>query len=61
GRRKLPLYAGLQDRDELLDEIRRRAGLDTQDDAAEIDVPAAPVAGEAPPLAAERQQRPAEQ
>jgi len=27
GRRKLPLYAGLQDRDELLVEIRRRAGL----------------------------------
>jgi hypothetical protein len=27
GRRKLPLYAGLQDRDELLDEIRQRAGL----------------------------------
>jgi hypothetical protein len=28
GRRKLPVYAGLQDRDELLVEIRRRAGLD---------------------------------
>jgi hypothetical protein len=27
GRRKLPLYAGLEDRDELLAEIRRRAGL----------------------------------
>jgi len=30
GRKKLPLYAGLQDRDELLDEIRRRAGLEDQ-------------------------------
>jgi hypothetical protein len=28
GRAKLPLYAGLEDRDELLAEIRRRAGLD---------------------------------
>jgi hypothetical protein len=27
GRRKLPLYAGLEDRDELLAEIRQRAGL----------------------------------
>jgi hypothetical protein len=27
GRTKLPLYAGLADRDELLDEIRQRAGL----------------------------------
>lgn len=27
GRTRLPLYAGLQDRDELLDEIRRRAAL----------------------------------
>jgi hypothetical protein len=27
GRTKLPLYAGLEDRDELLDEIRRRVGL----------------------------------
>ena len=28
GRTKLPLYAGLADRDELLEEIRQRAGLD---------------------------------
>lgn len=28
GRTKLPLYAGLANREELLDEIRRRAGLD---------------------------------
>jgi hypothetical protein len=31
GRRKLPLYAGLQDRDELLGEIRRRASLSEED------------------------------
>ena len=30
GRTKLPLYAGLEDRDELLDEIRRRVGLQEQ-------------------------------
>ena len=30
GRTKLPLYAGLQERDELLAEIRRRADLDTE-------------------------------
>lgn len=30
GRTKLPLYAGLQDRDELLAEIRRRAGLEIE-------------------------------
>src|SRR6266540_6804564 len=30
GRTKLPLYAGLANRDELLDEIRQRAGLDEQ-------------------------------
>lgn len=29
GRTRLPLYAGLADRDELIDEIRRRAGLST--------------------------------
>jgi hypothetical protein len=33
GRSKLPLYAGLADRDELLDEIRQRAGLADQDES----------------------------
>ena len=33
GRTKLPLYAGLEDRDELLAEIRRRAGLLEVDEA----------------------------
>jgi hypothetical protein len=32
GRTKLPLYAGLADRDELLDEIRQRAGLADRDE-----------------------------
>lgn len=41
GRTKLPLYAGLQDRDELLAEIRRRAALVSAAPAAE---PAAPAA-----------------
>ena len=31
GRTKLPLYAGLEDREALLDEIRRRAGLQEED------------------------------
>ena len=31
GRTKLPLYAGLEDRETLLDEIRRRAGLQEED------------------------------
>lgn len=31
GRTKLPLYAGLEDRDALLDEIRQRAGLQEED------------------------------
>jgi hypothetical protein len=34
GRTKLPLYAGLQERDELLAEIRRRAELDAEPDEA---------------------------
>jgi hypothetical protein len=41
GRTRLPLYAGLADRDELLDEIRRRAGLSAAPGAAE-----APAVGE---------------
>jgi hypothetical protein len=35
GRTRLPLYAGLEDRDELLAEIRRRAGL-AEESAAEV-------------------------
>lgn len=42
GRRKLPLYAGLEDRDELLAEICRRAGLPQADlSAAEESIGAA--------------------
>jgi hypothetical protein len=42
GRAKLPLYAGLQDREELLDEIRRRAS-----SAAPAAAPALPAEGPA--------------
>jgi hypothetical protein len=41
GRLKLPLYAGLQDREELLSEIRARAGLAADAPAAEATAPAA--------------------
>ena len=40
GRKKLPLYAGLEDREELLAEIRRRAGLEGEADRAESPRPA---------------------
>ena len=47
GRTKLPLYAGLQDRDELLTEIRRRASLaDEQVESSAEDQ--APTSDEAP-------------
>ena len=36
GRTKLPLYAGLEDRDELLEEIRRRVGLQELTSEAEV-------------------------
>lgn len=47
GRTKLPLYAGLQDRDELLAEIRQRAGLpaDAAEDAVADEDPGAPDGG----------------
>jgi hypothetical protein len=39
GRTRLPLYAGLANREELLDEIRRRAGLGEQPGGAELKLP----------------------
>jgi hypothetical protein len=47
GRRKLPLYAGIQGRDELLTEIRRRTDLATeqQEDATESQAASTPEPG----------------
>jgi hypothetical protein len=53
GRKKLPLYAGLQDRDELLDEIRRRTGLNEQHLETDTTVPDEVARGGEPPIPAE--------
>jgi hypothetical protein len=53
GRKKLPLYAGLQDRDELLSEIRRRAGLDDQSQGPATESPSESIAGGQPPALAD--------
>jgi hypothetical protein len=44
GRKKLPLYAGIQGRDELLNEIRRRTDLaaEQQEDATESQAASTP-------------------
>jgi hypothetical protein len=47
GRNKLPLYAGLQDRDELLAEIRRRASLADEQEGSSAESQA-PASDEAP-------------
>jgi hypothetical protein len=54
GRKKLPLYAGLQDRDELLGEIRRRTGLDEQLPEADAQIPGEAFTPTAPPAAEHR-------